>query len=105
MRVALPFAELAGRYLVWEQGLEGEEMTESAVVNEWTREARRETRIETIQEAVVEVLKSKFTTAVNMATIAMIESQSDMDTLRDWLKQAAIAGSWEQFQGYLRHGN
>ena len=79
-------------------------MTESAVVNEWTPEARQEIQIATIRDDVLRVLKRKFTTAVNPATIAMIESQSDIETLRDWLDEAAIAVSWEQFQGYLRHG-
>ena len=102
VRVALPFAELAGRYLVWEQGLEGQEMTESAVVNEWTREARRETELKTTRNAVIRALRQRFGDGVSAEVVVMIEAQTDLTTLTDWFDEAVTAPTWEWFLKQLR---
>lgn len=102
VRVALPFAELAERYLVWERGLEGQTMGESAVVSEWTREARQEMELKTTQNAVVRVLRRKFSDVVSAEVVSLIETQTDLETLRNWFDEAVTAPSWEWFLKYLK---
>lgn len=48
------------------------------------------------------VLSRKFGEVVKPEVTAMINSQSDLRILRDWLGEAAAAPSWDVFLKHLR---
>ena len=77
-------------------------MTESAVVNEWTREARRETELKTTRNAVIRALRQRFGDGVSAEVVVMIEAQTDLTTLTDWFDEAVTAPTWEWFLKQLR---
>lgn len=79
-------------------------MGESAVVNEWTREARQEASLATARDGLETVLRREFGEAVSTEVVAMIAAQTESATLKEWLGEAAAAGSWEQFLRYPRRG-
>jgi hypothetical protein len=97
-RIALVFAELAGCYLAWEQGLKEWDMTESKVVNAWMEQASLQTR----RELLLRVLRNRLPEAVTSEVIAAINAQPSSSMLDDWLDAASTAGSAEAFLAVLR---
>jgi hypothetical protein len=96
--IALVLAELVGRRAEWQRGLEGFEMTESQVVNEWIsqgmlKEGRRN---------LLEVLEARFPRAVPNDVVQLIQQQDSLDLLHDWLKAAVRAPTFEQFLDVLK---
>jgi hypothetical protein len=96
--IALVFAGPAGRGQVWRRILEGWTMTESPIVNEWMEA----TKMETLREALIRVVQRRFPGAVSPETVALIRSQPSLAMLNDWIDQAAVARTVEEFDAYLR---
>ena len=102
IRVVLIFAELAGCVLAWEKGLEGWDMTESQLVNRWTEQARREERILTRREDILETLQERFPGAIPAEILDLIRRQDSLDMLKEWFHAAVTASSAEQFLAVVR---
>jgi hypothetical protein len=96
--VALAFAELAGRFLAWDHALEGWQMGESQVVNRW----RAQGEVRAWRQAVLDLLRSKYTTSVTDEVVQMVEQQSDLDLLRRWFTTALGKGTFAEFVGALK---
>jgi hypothetical protein len=97
--IALVFAELVGRRAEWQRGLEGFEMTESQVVNEWISqgELKRQRR------NLLELLEGRFPGAVPNDVVQLIQQQDSLELLHDWFKVAVRASTtFEQFLDVLK---
>lgn len=95
--IALVFAELAGHGLAWKQGLEGFEMTESQVVNEWISQGKLEER----RQNLLRLLKGKFPGLVSEEVSQVILHQESLELLADWFDAAITAISMSEFvQGF-----
>lgn len=91
--VALVFAELAGRRIVWKRALEDFDMTESQVVNELIEkmELRKE------QQLLLRLLNKRFPGAVPAGITKLVNEQEDLDLLNHWFDAAASAATFDQF--------
>ncbi|WP_439631682.1 hypothetical protein [Gemmata sp.] len=111
--IAQLFAERAGRKAVWQAKLEGWNVEESTVVNEWiaigekrgeTRgrvegrvEGRLEGRTEGQQTSLLGVLARKYGT-VPEDVVASVRGTTDADRLQDWLWLVATAPDLAAFR-------
>jgi hypothetical protein len=100
--IALVFAELAGRRIEWKRELEGFEMTESQVVNEWIAEAEVKAILRTRRQDLLELLEVRFPGQAPTEVVQLIQQQDSQDLLNDWFKAALRALTWEQFLAVLK---
>jgi hypothetical protein len=96
--IALLFAELAGRFLVWERALEGLKVGESQVANRW----RAQGELTRSREALLELLRSRFPEAVSAEVVQLIEQQQDLSLLKSWFSTALRVSSFAQFVEALK---
>jgi hypothetical protein len=96
--VALVFAELIDRRPLWARNLEGFDVTESVVVNEWMAAGRVSER----RENLLIVLDGRFPGAVPDEVRRLIETQESMPMLHDWLRAASRANSFADFLAVLK---
>jgi hypothetical protein len=101
-KVALIFAELAGHYAAWNQGLEGFDMTESKVVNEWIEEAAKERALATTRRLLLRLLNQRFPKEVPPEVIETFNNQPSLSLLEDWLDQVSRVASMADFVRVLR---
>src|SRR5262249_56469144 len=101
-RIALVFAELAGRYAAWKDCLEDFDMTESQVVNSWVQEARDQARLEEAREILLRILRKRFPGGLTPDVLETINAQPSLEMLHDWLDTALAAFSPEAFLAVLR---
>jgi hypothetical protein len=108
--LALTFGELAGCLAVWEKALEGWNMLESKVVNEWIAlgEKRGEARgrvegevrgrLTTLQEDILRALEVRFRSPPPEDVRRMVHDQADTAVLRRWWDLALTAGDLNQWR-------
>src|SRR4051794_4358715 len=84
-KIALVFAELVGRYAAWKRGLEGFDMTESKVVNEWIEEAVQQAQIKEARENLLRILRRRFPSVLTEDVLGTVNAQSSLDLLHDWV--------------------
>jgi hypothetical protein len=96
--IALVFAELVGRGAEWRRGLEGFEMTESQVVNEWISQGMLKDR----RQLLLEALEGRFPGAAPSDVVRLIQQQDSLDVLHDWFKAAIRVSTFEQFLDVLK---
>lgn len=96
--IAIVFAELAGCGAVWRRALEGWNMTESQIVNEWQLAGR----IATKKEDLLAVLGRRFPGAISAETRTAIHQNDSLELLHEWLLAAASATTAEEFVAVLR---
>lgn len=101
-KIALVFAELAGRYAAWTKGLEGFDMTESKVVNSWIEEAVQKKGLDDTRRLMIRPLNRRFPGQVAPEVVETINSQPSLSMLEDWFDQASQAASFEDFVRVLR---
>lgn len=101
-RIALVFAELAGRYVAWEQGLRGLNMTESQVVNRWIKEAQDEARLQQARADLLRFLEYRFPGRVSAEVASTINTQPSFSLLRDWFDSAYTVSTFDDFLAVLR---
>ena len=96
-------AELAGRRAEWQRGLEGFEMTESQVVNEWISQGEAKGNLERQRQNLLELLEGRFPGAVPDEVVRLIRQQDSLELLHDWFKVAVRASTTiEQFLDVLK---
>jgi len=100
--IALVFAELAGRVPAWKRGLEGFEMTESQVVNEWISQGKTEGKLEERRQNLLLVLQGKFPGQVSEEVSRLIFQQESLELLADWFAAAITVASMPDFIAMLR---
>lgn len=100
--IAFVFAELVGRRAEWVRGLEGLEMTESQVVNEWMSQGEARGRLAEGRRSLLDLLEGRFPGAVPSDVVRMIQQQESLELLHDWFKVAVRAYSFEQFLAVLK---
>jgi hypothetical protein len=100
IRIALIFAELAGRFLLWEKGVQTMQLTESPLVNRWMAEAA----LAQLQKDVIDNLRSRFPGQVPADLEREVQLQKSSALLEEWHKTAATIPSIEAFLAYLRRG-
>jgi hypothetical protein len=100
--LALIFAGLTRHLDRWKKALEGWNVKESTVVNEWKAEWKAEGKAEGAIEArrddILRLLKLKFPGQVPAEWVAAVEAQADLKILSRWLEAVAIATSPAKFQ-------
>jgi hypothetical protein len=87
--LALIFASAAGRKDIWKKALEGWNVIESSVVNEW--------KAEEAVVSVITILEAKFGQILPEVEAA-IRRCSDLAKLRAWTKYAATAATLDEFR-------
>ncbi len=98
VRIALVFAELSGRYLLWEKALEDWKMTESPVVNRWMDSAR----LEEGKENLLRVLRRRFPGNLSADVESCIHCQPNLNLLHEWLDAASEDSSLDEFVAILK---
>jgi hypothetical protein len=99
--IALVFAELAGRRAEWQRGLEGFEMTESQVVNEWISQGEAKGMLKQGRQKLLEALTICFPGAVTGEIVRLVNEQDSLPLLDDWFRAALQADTYEQFLDVL----
>jgi hypothetical protein len=100
--IALVFAELAGCRPAWQRGLEGFEMTESQVVNEWISQGEAKGHLARQRQALLELLDGHFPGTVPNDVVQLIQQQDSFELLHHWYMEAVRAKTFEQFLAVLR---
>lgn len=103
--LARVFAGKARRKAVWTKALEGWNVTESSVVNEWIKqglvkgraEGRAEGERRAAAAALLTVLRARFK-PVPAALTAAIRAAADLDQLQEWMTAAATAPTLADFR-------
>jgi hypothetical protein len=103
--LALVFAGAAKRKDIWKKALEGWNVIESEVVNEWIAEGeargkvkgKAEGRVEEAVALAIAVCEAKFGT-LPAEVEAKIRGTSDLTTLHTWVTQAAKAATIDEFR-------
>lgn len=101
-KIALVFAELAGRFVAWEKALEGFDMTESKVVNSWIEDAVRERDLDNARRFLLRLLNKRFPCQVPPDVVEAINAQPSLPMLEDWFDSASQIGSMAEFIRLLR---
>jgi hypothetical protein len=96
--IALVLAELVGRRIEWKRGLEGFEMTESQVVNEWISQGE----VKASRQKLLKVLAVRFPGAGTEEITRLVNDQDSLSLLDDWFLAALQAGTFEQFLEVLK---
>ena len=100
--VAVVFANLAGRFLAWERGLEGWEMSDSIVVDRWIERAQANTKLEVTRGFILQTLRHRFGEVIPGDVKETINAQPSSDMLQDWFTAALSASTIQEFIGVLR---
>ena len=100
--IAMVFAELAGSVPAWRRGLEGFDMTESQVVNEWMSQGEARGTLKAHRQNLIELLQGRFPAAVPEEVVRLINEQESLEMLRLWFRAAVQAFTFEHFMAVLR---
>lgn len=100
--IALVFAELVDRRPTWVRGLEGFEMTESQIVNEWIGQGVVKGELAARRQTLLELLDGRFPGAVPADVTQLIRQQDSLELLHDWFRAAVRAYSFDQFLEVLK---
>ena len=100
--VAMVFANVAGRFLAWERGLEGWEMSDSIVVDRWVEKAQAKTKLEERRSFILQTLRHRFGEVIPGDVQETINTQPSGDMLQDWFIAALSANTIQEFIGVLR---
>jgi hypothetical protein len=100
--IALVFADLAGRVPAWKRGLEGWEMTESQVVNEWMSQGEARGKLLDRRQSLLELLQERFPGLVPAEVVKLINEQESLELLVNWFRAAIHAFTFQDFLAVLR---
>lgn len=100
--IALVFAELMGRRAEWSRGLEGFEMTESQVVNDWINQGEAKGKLVNQRQNLLRLLTKRFPGAVPDDVTRLVNEQESLDILGHWFDAAAEAYTFQQFMDVVK---
>jgi hypothetical protein len=100
--IARVFAELVGRRIEWNRGLEGFDMTESQVVNEWISQGEAKGKLIKQRQNLLKLLSKRFPGAVPDDVVRLVNEQESLDLLDHWFDAAAEAYTFQQFMDVLK---
>ena len=101
--IALLFAELVGRGVEWKRQLEGFQVTESPIVNEWMSQGEAKGKLQERRENLLEALRLRFPgSSVPEDVVRAIKEQESLPVLGDWFRASQRANTFEQFMEVLR---
>jgi hypothetical protein len=100
--IALVFAELMGRRAEWSRGLEGFEMTESQVVNDWINQGEAKGKLTERRQKLLKLLSKRFPGAVPDDVTRLVNEQESLDILDLWFDAAAEAYTFQQFMDVVK---
>jgi hypothetical protein len=96
--VALFFAQLAGRFLIWERALEGLGMGESIVGDRF----RAQGEVRAKRAWLVRLLTTKYPAEFSAEVRQLVEQQADLALLNQWFEDALQAKTFEDFVQKLK---
>ncbi len=99
--IAAAFAELTGCDAVWRKELEGWQVEESRVVNEWITKAEAKAEVKATRRNFMAVVENRFPGGVSTELTAAVEQQSDLKELSRWVVVAATAADLGQVKSAL----
>ncbi len=100
--LAQVFAELARCAPEWKQGLEGWNVGESQVVNEWRAEGDARGSLRTRRADVLRALEIRMKAPPPPEVVKTVESIDSLDELSRWLDAAIAATSLDEFLATIR---
>jgi hypothetical protein len=100
--IALVFAGLAGRLPAWKRVLEGIEMTESEVVNEWISQGEVRGKLAIRRQDLLETLQERFPNEVPEEVLRLIKAQESLELLHHWFRAAIRADTFDKFLDILK---
>jgi hypothetical protein len=99
--LALVFAELSKELVNWQQALEGWQMLESQVINNWLRQGELKGVVKTRRADLLKLLAARLPGPVPEPVRLAIEGTNDPDTLDRWFDAALHAQTWAEFQAAM----
>jgi hypothetical protein len=102
IRIALLFADLAGRLAVWSDAMKEWNMIDSPLVLQWTAEARRDTELATRREDILMTLRARFPEPLSEEIVKVINHQDSVQLLRAWFHAALYSPSLAAFTVVLQ---
>ena len=84
------FAQLTDSADIWKKGLEGIDMNESILMKAQRDKGRAEASLQTRREALLDALDARFS-SLPAEVRARVESETDLQQLTTWLRQAVTA--------------
>jgi hypothetical protein len=96
--VALLFAEVARCVPEWRRGLEGLDMTESQIANEWISRGE----VKEARASLIRLLTRRLSDPVPADVLETINTQPSLAMLHDWFDEASTAATLADFIAVLR---
>jgi hypothetical protein len=84
-----------------QQGLEGQEMLESQVINGWMERGRIQGMVNAGRANLLKVLRAYLPEPVPESVRLAIEGTNDPDTLDRWLDAALEVQNWAEFRAAM----
>lgn len=81
--------------------MDGLQLTESEVVNEWIRLGYERSLVPTRRESLLLVLDERFPNALSDQERAAIEHENRADVLRNWFRVSVRARTFDEFRAAL----
>jgi hypothetical protein len=100
--LALVFAQLAGRVPEWRKGLEGWNVGESQIANEWRAEGEVKGVLKTWRASVLGALEVRLGIGPPPDIVRAVEAIDSVEELSRWFKAAVAATSLEAFLSAVR---
>src|SRR5947207_903228 len=100
--MALVFAELSKELVNWQQALEGWQMLESQVVNNWIHQGELKGIVKKGRADLLKLLSAKLPGPVPEPVRLAIEGTNDPDTLDRWFDAALQVQSWADFRAAMQ---
>jgi hypothetical protein len=100
--VALVFAELARTGVVWQHGLEGSEMTESQIVNDWISQGEAKGELRKERQLLLRLLNKRFPGALEPEVAKLVNEQESLELLNHWFDAAASTATYQDFTAVLK---
>jgi hypothetical protein len=91
--LALIFAELSKKLVLWQKALEGWEMVESQLILGWLKQGNEQGRVENARANVLQVIAVRLEDPVPEDLMLAIEGTNDPSILSEWLVVAATSKS------------
>src|SRR5260370_31201164 len=103
--LALVFAGQVHRSRVWKKGLQGWNMKESKMVQQWKKEAREagrtEGRVTTLRRAVLLTLERRLGSPLPDDLRSQVETQKDAAVLEHWFNRSLDVASLDEARAIL----